>query len=142
MTKTMLLENVQDLKKFPSVFGVHLMNVNVSRASPSVLNMWALQNHFSHPSLVIYLFCNPTHKTETRITNRWGTTNSKPPGGIITISQSETNAAAVRSYLLHSFFCRCTRIGVPFTSHRAVSNYAEPNPIFLSQTSTFWLFLI
>jgi hypothetical protein len=29
------------------------------------------------------LICNPTHKTETRRANRWGTTNSKPPGPII-----------------------------------------------------------
>ncbi len=29
------------------------------------------------------LACNPTNKTETRTANRWGTTNSKPPGPII-----------------------------------------------------------
>ncbi len=36
------------------------------------------------------LFYNPTHKTETGTTKRWGTTNSKPPGQIIMIDQSET----------------------------------------------------
>jgi hypothetical protein len=50
-----------------------------------------LQKYFSHPSLVKYiLFCNPTHKTETGAANRWGTTNSKPPGRIIMMGQSET----------------------------------------------------
>jgi hypothetical protein len=36
------------------------------------------------------LFCNPTNKTETGRANRWGTTNNKPPGPIIMMSQSET----------------------------------------------------
>jgi hypothetical protein len=35
-------------------------------------------------------FSNPTHKTKTRIANKWETTNSKPPRPIITIGQSET----------------------------------------------------
>jgi hypothetical protein len=51
-----------------------------------------------------YLFiCNPTNKTETGTPNRWGDylPNSKPSGPIIMMGQSET--AAVRSYLLHSF---------------------------------------
>jgi hypothetical protein len=43
----------------------------------------------SHPRLVIYLFCNPTHKTETGTPNRWGTTNSEPPEPIIPMGQSE-----------------------------------------------------
>jgi len=33
------------------------------------------------------LFCNPTHETETGAAN---TTNSKPPGRIIMMGQSET----------------------------------------------------
>jgi len=52
------------------------------------------------------LFCNPTHKTMKRRrlqTNRWGTTNNKPPGPIITISQSKNQGAAVISHLLLSF---------------------------------------
>jgi hypothetical protein len=30
-----------------------------------------LQKNFSHPSLVIYFFASPTHKTETGIANMW-----------------------------------------------------------------------
>jgi hypothetical protein len=48
-----------------------------------------LQEYFSHPSLVVY-FCNATDKIETGTTNKWGTTNSKPPGPIIMMGQSET----------------------------------------------------
>jgi hypothetical protein len=33
----------------------------------------ALGKYFSHPSLIIYLFCNPTHKTKTA--NRLGIIN-------------------------------------------------------------------
>jgi hypothetical protein len=40
-----------------------------------------LQKSFSHPSLVIYFFAG---------TANWGTTNSKPPGPIIMMTQSET----------------------------------------------------
>jgi hypothetical protein len=34
----------------------------------------------------LYTYLQPTHKTETRTANRWGTTNSKPPGPIIMTS--------------------------------------------------------
>ncbi len=44
-----------------------------------------------HVEIVIYLlFATPPHKTETGTPNGWGTTNSKPPGPIIMMSQSET----------------------------------------------------
>ncbi len=49
-----------------------------------------LRKYFSHPSFSYVPLCNPTHKTETGIVNRRGTTNSKPPGRIIMMSQSET----------------------------------------------------
>jgi len=39
-----------------------------------------LQKYFSHPSLIIYFFGNPSGKTETATACRWGTANSKPPG--------------------------------------------------------------
>ncbi len=49
-----------------------------------------LQKYFSHPSLVISCFCNPTHKSETGTTNRCHTTNSNQPGAIIMMGRSET----------------------------------------------------
>jgi hypothetical protein len=63
------------------------------RASPAVLSMqWpTLQKMFFTASKFSYvLFCNPTHRTETGTAHRWGTTNSKPPGAIIMMGQSET----------------------------------------------------
>jgi len=36
------------------------------------------------------ILCNPTHKTETGIGNRCGTTNSEPAGPIVIKGQSET----------------------------------------------------
>jgi len=73
------------------------------------------------------LFCNPTHKTETGTANRWETTNSKPPGRIIMMGQSETQRVAVRSYLLHSFL-QVHSAAAPVTIHGNLPNYAEPKP--------------
>jgi hypothetical protein len=50
----------------------------------------------------------------------------------------------VRSYLLDCFLL-VHSLAASFTSHRKLCNYAEPKPfstIFLSETSTFWLFFI
>jgi hypothetical protein len=55
-----------------------------------------VQKHFSDPSLVIYIFSNPIHKTKTGTANRWETANSKPP--LVNQKQGTT----LRSYLLHS----------------------------------------
>jgi hypothetical protein len=55
-----------------------------------------VEKHFSDPSLVIYFFSNPTHKTKTGTANRWETTNNKPP--LVNQKQGTT----LRSYLLHS----------------------------------------
>ncbi len=71
-------------------------------------------------SLPYVLFCNPTRKTETATANRWGTTNSKPPGPIIICRANQKHWAAVRSYLLHSFLQVHTRGNA--------SIYAEPKP--------------
>jgi hypothetical protein len=64
-----------------------------------------MQKYFSDPSLVIYFFSNPTHKTKIGTANRWETTSSKPP--LVNQKQGTT----LTSYLLHSSladasFCR------------------------------------
>jgi len=104
------------------------------------------KNKFWHPSLVIYFFA--THKTETGTKpNRSGTINSKPPGPIIMMSQSETLSSsqiifvlllfAAMQYcwafhqppqtLFYSFLQPC-RIAEPFTSHHKPCKQAEPKP--------------
>jgi hypothetical protein len=40
-------------------------------------------------SLAVFCFGNPTNETETGTAYTWGTTNSKLPGPIIVIHQSE-----------------------------------------------------
>jgi hypothetical protein len=49
------------------------------------------------------LFSNLTHKTETGTTNWSGTTNSKPPGSIIMIGQSEMLTTSQIICITHSF---------------------------------------
>ncbi len=61
-----------------------------------------LQKHFSHPSLVIYFFPKPTHKTEIGTANRWETTDSKAPEPILIGLASQKQGAAVRSELSQS----------------------------------------
>jgi hypothetical protein len=45
---------------------------------------------FFTSKFIYVLVCNPTHKTENGTPNWWGTTNSKPPGPIIMVGESET----------------------------------------------------
>jgi hypothetical protein len=67
-----------------------------------------LQKHFSHPSLVIYFFVTPpTDKTERGTANRWGTTNSKPPGRIIMIGQSKRGIGS-QIIFITLFSSKCT----------------------------------
>jgi len=74
----------------------------------------------------MYSLATPPIKLKLGQQIRGGTTNSKPPGRIIMMGQSETHLAPVRSDLLHSFlhvrgaaapFCLC---------HGNQRNYAEP----------------
>ncbi len=44
---------------------------------PNSVKDVALGKYFSHPSIIIYLFCNPTHKTKTKTANRLGIINNK-----------------------------------------------------------------
>ncbi len=60
-----------------------------------------LQKYFSHPSLVIYFFCNPTHKTETGTANKWELLIANHLGQSLWFV-NQKQGAPVRSYLLHS----------------------------------------
>jgi hypothetical protein len=62
-------------------------------------------------------------------------TNSKAPGPVIKIGQSETGRSG-RSYSLHS------SIAVLFTSLSEVCKNASPKPFLLSQTHMFQLFFL
>jgi hypothetical protein len=75
----------------------------------------SLQKYFSLPSLVIYLFSNPTHKTKARAANKWETTNSNPSG--LDQSSYPANQQQVFGFAAH-----------PFTSLSILCKNAGPKP--------------
>jgi hypothetical protein len=91
-----------------------------------------LQKYFSHPSLVIYFFSNPTHKTKIGTATRWETTNSKPHGPIIMIGQSETMSSS-QIISITVFAGRCTALlchllaSANCTKFVGQNDFAEPN---------------
>jgi hypothetical protein len=93
-----------------------------------------LQKYFSHPSLV---FCKPIYKTKTETANRWETTNSKPPGPIIMIGQSETGSSS-QIIFITLFSGRYTTSLCLFK--QTVQQKCLAKTILLSQTSVFGLF--
>jgi hypothetical protein len=115
------------------------------RASPEVL----LQKYFSPPSLDILTFCNPAHKTETDTANRWETSNSKPPGRIIRIDQSETGTNkwdhiyCTLLWQVHSFAVLLTSLSKTIKVIMGQNHIAQPswdvltflNPILLCRVT-------
>ncbi len=87
------------------------------------------------------LFSNPTHKTETQTTKRWGTTNdSKPPGSIIMTDQSET--LSISQIIFITLFSAGTQSCCAlYQPHHSVQ-LCGTKTIFLSQTGTCWIFFI
>jgi hypothetical protein len=69
------------------------------------------------------LFCNPSHKSETGIANRWGTSNIKPPEPIIMMGRSESLSCS-EIILLHT--CRPLVQLLGLVSQYKLCNYAEP----------------
>ncbi len=68
-----------------------------------------------------------------------GTTNSKPPGPIIVIDQSEILSRS--QYLLHSFF-EVHNCVAPFTSHRKLHEFGAEKPISRAKPAHFDFFAI
>ncbi len=69
----------------------------------AVLSMWPCQNLFPHPSFSYLLFSNSTHKTKTGIPNRWETTNSSNPSGLITYYLANQKQGTINKYDLTLF---------------------------------------
>ncbi len=55
-------------------------------------------------------FSNPTNKTETGTRNRWGTTNSKPPGPI-DYDGLFRNTDQQSDHIYYTLFCTCMHTG-------------------------------
>jgi hypothetical protein len=110
---------------------IELLPKSISSSAECV----TLQKYYSHPSLVICLFANPTYKTETGTANTRGTSNSKPPGLIIMMGQSETLGTS-QIILLHFFMQVHIALVRLLPANRAIilsQNYfPEPNQHILT----------
>ncbi len=90
------------------------------------------------------LFCNLAHTTETDETaNRWETTNSKRPWGIIMIDQSKTGSSS-QIIFITLLSGRCTLLLChSFTSLSKLCIYiCRSKTMFLTQRGIFWLSFI
>jgi hypothetical protein len=81
-----------------------------------VLSLWHCKNYFSHPTVVIYFFFNPTHKTKMRTANRSETTNSKPPRRIIMIVPIRNSKEQQLDHIYYSSSPGLVRFAVAFMS--------------------------
>jgi hypothetical protein len=97
-----------------------------------------LEKIFPRSKFSYLLFSNPTHRTKTGAANRWETTNSKAPGPIIMIDQSETGSSS-QIILLRSSLAG-VRLCCAFHQPRETKCWAKT--ILLSQTGMFSLFFI
>jgi hypothetical protein len=111
------------------------------RASPAVLSMRPCNEKSFTSTFSDLPFCNPTRKTKTGTSNRWGTTNSKPWGPIIMISQSKTLGSSQIIFItLFSVGAQCC-VAVPFSSNHKLCNYAEPQPFSQPKPAISFTFL-
>ncbi len=90
--------------------------------------MQPCKNIFFTSKFCYLLFCNPTHKTGTGTANRWGTTNSEPPGPIIMIGESETLTSS------QILFITLFSAG----AHRCGAVYQPPHPVQLCCAKTIF----
>jgi hypothetical protein len=145
----------QKRKFIAEIYFTHKKRLLLSpiRVSLPVLSMWPLQKYFSHPSLVIYFFCNPTPKTETGNGDMWEPLIAHHLEQSLCLA-NQKHGAGVRSYLLHSslaqshsfaeHICRSKTIFPELNRHvltflhliRSTSGDA------LRQANMFWLFVI
>ncbi len=97
-----------------------------------------LEKIYFTSKLSYVLFCSPTHKTKTRTSKRWGTTNSKPPRPIIMMGQSETVSSS-QILFITLFFAgtqRCCAIYQP----QQHAQLCGAKSISLNQTGIPWIF--
>jgi hypothetical protein len=97
-----------------------------------------LQKYLSHPRFSYLLYFNSTNKTETAST--WETTNSKPPGPIVMIGQSETGSSN-QIIFITLFSSSCTALLCLFPTLASVQT-CRGKTILLSQAGMFRFFFI
>ncbi len=93
-------------QKYHSPNRVQAWNVFNCKSISSSAQYVTLQKYVFTYKFSYVLFCNPTHKTEIGTANRWGTTNSKPPGRIIMMGQIR-NSEQRLNHIYYTLFCKC-----------------------------------
>jgi putative component of membrane protein insertase Oxa1/YidC/SpoIIIJ protein YidD len=133
---------------------VQAWNVSNCKSISSSAQYVTLQKYVFTYILVMYslriLVCNPTHKTEIGTANRWGTTNSKPPGRIIMTGQIRNTEQRLdhiyytllyRSIALLRFLSAMVKRFSPAMATHAIlqsqNHFCEPN-----QHCILWIFFI
>ncbi len=81
-------------------------------------------------------FSNPTHKNKTGTANRWETTNSKPPGPIIMIGQSQTGNGS-QIIFISLFVWQGLDFAMPFTSLSKLCKNVGPKPFRWANPACF-----
>jgi hypothetical protein len=107
------------------------------RASPAVVTMW---KKFTSKFSYLLFFSNPTHQTRTWTANRWETTNSKPPGQIIMIDQSEIESDS--QIISITLFSDKAGVSLWCPQLTGLSKVCRTKIFWLSQAHVFWLFFI
>jgi hypothetical protein len=134
-------ENVQNSPDFEQFFSqVASFFMISSKSNSSSAQYVPLQNIFFTSKFSYIGFCKPTYKTETGIANRWWTTNSKPPGPIIMMGQSETPSSS--QIILITLFCAGAHRPCTFHKPPQTVQLCWAKTIFLSQAGMVWLFFI
>ncbi len=101
-----------------------------------------LQYYFSHLISLIHFFATPSIKVKLGQQISGEPTNSKPPGPIVTIGQSERNTEQQSGPIYYTLLCGFTLLLLRLSpATRKLWNYAEPKTMFLIQPSMFLTFL-
>ncbi len=135
-------------QKYHSPNRVQAWNVFNCKSVSSSAQYVTLRKYVFTYKFSYVLFCNPTHKTEIGTANRWGSTNSKPPGRIVMICQIR-NTEQRLDHIYYTLFCRCTALlrfltamVTRFLPAMATHAIMLAKTIFLSETCILWIFFI
>jgi hypothetical protein len=115
----------KNMNMFCHYFSHNAKHLRASPISGDAQSCVTRQKYFSHPSLVIYTFCDPAHKTRTQTANRWDST------GLLIANhlhgQLRNREEQVRTYLLHSSLAG-TQLSCAVLGQNQHSLQSQPNP--------------
>ncbi len=88
--------------------GARASTLTIVKTAPAVFNMWPCNNVFSHQSLIIWFFSNPTNKTKIGTAIRWEIDYMESTHSTVAHIEdsiwlaNENHGTGVKSYLKHS----------------------------------------